>query len=245
MKQKLIFAGAIILLLIIGEVASLPRAIPAGSSVLSAFAALFNSYDVLFHSFYSITTVVSNLIISNIILSFLMPSFIGSRLQKGELRILPAGIISIGIFFAGLYILFVFPLQHLALSVMLFPVSLVLCYNNMVPDLNGLRGNTADFYSTLTSEGSSVITTLTGSLMRRKIFTNIHDVLNSLWMWLLLFEFLSDYGKGLGYLIKIGYEYWSLPVMSAALLYTVVFIWLANLFMDGLLYAVKLRRLKS
>lgn len=245
MKQKLIFAGVVILLLTAGEFTALPRLLPSGSAVLSALSSLYNSYDLLFHSFYSITTVVSNLIISNILLSFLMPAWIGSRLQKGELKTFSIGLISIGIFFAGLYILFVFPLQHLALSVMLFPVSLVLSYNTMVPELNGIRGNSADFYTSLTSDRSSVFVMLTGSLMKGRIFFNIHDVLNSLWMWLLLFEFVSDYGKGLGYLIKIGYEYWSLPVMTAALIYTTVFIWLANLLMDLLLYAVKLRKLKG
>lgn len=245
LKQKFIFAGIVLLLLITGEIIALPRLLPSLSSVFSALETLYSSYDLLFHSFYSITTVVSNLIISNIILSFLMPAYIGSRLQKGELKLIPVGIISVGIFFTGLYILFVFPLQHLALSVMLFPVSLVLSYNNMVNELNGIRGSMGDFYTSLTGDRDTVYVSLAGSLMKGRIFTNIHDILNSLWMWLLLFEFLSDYGKGLGYLIKIGYEYWSLPVMTAALLYTVAFIWLANLLMDVLIYAVKLRRLKG
>lgn len=245
MKQKILFAAAVLLLLTAGELFTIPKLIPSGSSVLSAFGTLLSGYDLLFHSFYSITTVVSNLIISNVLLSFLMPAYIGSRLQKGELAVIPIGVLSIGIFFTGLYILFLLPYQHLALSVMLFPVSLALSYNNMVPELNGLRGDTMHFYSSLTGDKNSMYQLLSGSLMRGKIFFNIHDVLNSLWMWLLLFEFLSDYGKGLGYLIRIGFEYWSLPVMAASMIYTVLFIWAANLLMDAMIYLVKIRRLKN
>lgn len=139
----------------------------------------------------------------------------------------------------------IFPSNHYALSIILAPMSLIVTYNHLVPSLNNIRGESVDFHSTVISGSpAEVRSMLVASLLKSRIYDNFRETLNTLWVWLLMFEFLSGYNHGLGALMRLGFEYWSLPLFVSSILVTITAVILLNYFISVTLDFIKIREMK-
>lgn len=245
MNKRLYIVIPAALLLVLSFFSVFPGVIPSSSALYNAGAILFNNYNVYFEIFYSVTTLFSNLVIANVILAFILPGFLTRVLRQKELKKFPRGVLYITAFLAGTYIILIFPSSHWALSVILAPVSLIITYNHLVPSLNKLRGGGFEFLgSVLKGDSGRAGDIMVRSLLKSRIYDNIRETLNTLWVWLLIFEFISGYNYGLGAILRVGFEYWSLPLFAAASLITVLCVSVLNFIVAYTLDTIKTREFR-
>ncbi|MBA4251416.1 MAG: hypothetical protein C0425_09725 [Chlorobiaceae bacterium] len=226
-KNLLVYVVILLIFHLIIFILPANQIFPNGHQVLSAVEKLYQDYHLLFNLLYTLTNVMLVIIVSLILLVLLLNNssvrkFLIKKI-KFEKFVLP-------------FIFLIFLFNHWFVSFEYAPLLIATIFylpyllKKTIDGIELIPKNYFDAAKSLFIEKDKAESKLLSPRINSLSLFEVYKSLNFVWSIIIFCEFLSPFEKGLGYLLKITFQYWSIEYLISLSLISLLSITLLKAF---------------
>lgn len=189
---------------------------PNASQVISAIGNLISDYSLISNLLFTISIIFISLFVAFILTSVIFPSLRAKKENSGVRIILSKLGTLFPPFLLGVYLIMLSPTSYYINFLFGIIVGLSLQFLFMMNAASKIPKHFSETVSTFNINREKGTLQFLRSSALPLSFSFMKKLNRILWIHLLVFEFIKNYGSGMGTIVRLAFEYWNVPMLFAA-----------------------------